>query len=278
MSNAPPTTAVGAVSTESTAVSPRATSRFEFAEMVALAMTIVIGAGAFAWSFAALSDLSRMAGITESLTWIGPVFVDGAIVQSIVALVSLKRRARFGITIPRVTRRFFWGELFASELISVAGNALHAAESTGRVLPATLAACVAGAAPLFGLAATHGLTALLETPQLETGEATAVDTAVDSVDTAVDSVDTAVDSSDTTVDSVDTEATVTVEGSTEARNVEIWQLHREGLSYSEIGKIVGLHRSMVGKIIGRFKADEEVVTVEPLALSEAPENVRPLVG
>lgn len=271
MSNAPPTTAVGAVSTESTAVSPRATSRFEFAEMVALAMTIVIGAGAFAWSFAALSDLSRMAGITESLTWIGPVFVDGAIVQSIVALVSLKRRARFGITIPKVTRRFFWGELFASELISVAGNALHAAESTGRVLPATLAACVAGAAPLFGLAATHGLTALLETPQLETGEATAVDTAVDSVDTAVDS-------SDTTVDSVDTEATVTVEGSTEARNVEIWQLHREGLSYSEIGKIVGLHRSMVGKIIGRFKADEEVVTVEPLALSEAPENVRPLVG
>ncbi|WP_040697946.1 DUF2637 domain-containing protein, partial [Nocardia vinacea] len=135
------------------------------AELTALAMTIVIGLGAFAWSFAALTELSQMAGITHRLAWAGPIFVDGAIVQSAVALVSLQRRARQNIPIPTATRVFFWGELFAAELISVIGNGLHAAESGQRILPATIAACVAGAAPLFGLAATHGLTALIEVPR-----------------------------------------------------------------------------------------------------------------
>ncbi|WP_369028662.1 DUF2637 domain-containing protein, partial [Nocardia farcinica] len=105
------------------------------AEIVALAMTVVIGVGAFAWSFAALTDLSKMAGIVDWLAWIGPVFVDGAIVQSIVALVSLQRRERLGVEIPKATRWFFWAELLFAELISVAGNALHAAESGQRVLP-----------------------------------------------------------------------------------------------------------------------------------------------
>ena len=139
--------------------------RFDLAELTALAMTIVIGLGAFAWSFAALTELSQMAGITPRLAWAGPIFVDGAIVQSAVALVSLQRRARQNVAIPTATRVFFWGELFAAELISVIGNGLHAAESGQRILPATIAACVAGAAPLFGLAATHGLTALIEVPR-----------------------------------------------------------------------------------------------------------------
>ncbi|MGW4071676.1 DUF2637 domain-containing protein [Nocardia grenadensis] len=251
--------------------SPKTAGRFDFAEIVALAMTIVIGAGAFAWSFAALSDLSKMAGITDSLTWIGPVFVDGAIVQSIVALVSLKRRERFGIEIPAATRWFFWGELFAAELISVAGNALHAAESTGRVLPATIAAAVAGAAPLFGLAATHGLTGLLEVPRPAPAEATAGDTA----STPGDSTPDTGDSRATTGYG---EATPTVEEATAARDAEIWQLHREGLSYRQIAVIVGLHHGTVGKIVARLKADDDATIIEPLALPEAPENVRPIAG
>ncbi|MGW1741322.1 DUF2637 domain-containing protein [Nocardia sp. NPDC001965] len=268
------TTTVAPVSPETpavAAVSPKATSRFDFAEIVALAMTVVIGAGAFAWSFAALSDLSRMAGITDSLTWIGPVFVDGAIIQSIVALVSLKRRERFGVKIPKATRWFFWGELFAAELISVAGNALHAAESTGRVLPATIAACVAGAAPMFGLAATHGLTGLLEVPRAASPEATPGDSSVVEGDTTPGSGD-----SEATPESA--EATPTVEEATAARDAEIWRLHREGLSYREIGPLVGVHSGSIGKILARLKAEHDATTIEPLALPEAPENVRYIAG
>lgn len=146
-------------------VNRASTPGMDAAELTALAMTIIIGVGAFAWSFAALTELSVMAGITPRLAWAGPIFVDGAIVQSAVALVSLQRRARQNVTIPFGTKVFFWGELFAAELISVVGNGLHAAESGQRILPAAIAACVAGAAPLFGLAATHGLTALIEVPR-----------------------------------------------------------------------------------------------------------------
>ncbi|NKY60911.1 DUF2637 domain-containing protein [Nocardia flavorosea] len=251
--------------------SPKATGRFDFAEIVALAMTVVIGAGAFVWSFAALSDLSKMAGITDSLAWIGPVFVDGAIVQSIVALVSLKRRERFGVDIPKATRWFFWGELLAAELISVAGNALHAAESTGRVLPATIAATVAGAAPLFGLAATHGLTGLLEVPRPETGPATAGDTEATAGDTSRDTGDT-----EATAGYI--EATQAAADATAGRDTEIWQLHCAGLSYRRIAVIVDLHHGTVGKIVARLKAEHDATTIEPLALPEAPENVRRIAG
>lgn len=268
------TTTVATASPKNTAaaaVSPKATGRFDFAEIVALAMTIVIGAGAFAWSFAALTDLAKMAGITDSLAWIGPVFVDGAIVQSIVALVSLKRRERFGVDIPKATRWFFWGELFAAELISVAGNALHAAESTGRVLPATIAAAVAGAAPLFGLAATHGLTGLLEVPRPVSPAATPGDSAVVGGDTTPDPGDSA-----TTPELP--EATPTVEEATAARDAEILRLHREGWSYRQIAPLVDLHPGTVGKIIARIRPEGDTTTIEPLALPEAPENVRSLAG
>src|SRR5690606_3259170 len=109
------TATVHPVDPPSSTVNPVSTGRFDLAELTALAMTIVIGAGAFAWSFAALTDLAVMAGITPRLAWAGPIFVDGAIVQSAVALVSLQRRARQGVVIPLATKAFFWGELFAAE-------------------------------------------------------------------------------------------------------------------------------------------------------------------
>lgn len=51
------------------------------AETISLAMTLIIAAGAFVWSFAALNELAVMAGQHRALAWIGPVFVDGAIIH-----------------------------------------------------------------------------------------------------------------------------------------------------------------------------------------------------
>lgn len=225
-------------------------SGMDIAELTALAMTLVIGAGAFAWSFAALTDLSVMAGITPRLAWAGPIFVDGAIVQSAVALVSLQRRARQGITIPTATKWFFYGELFAAELISVIGNGLHAAESGQRLLPATIAAAVAGAAPLFGLAATHGLTALIQVPRqpepAEEPESTPIYAEATRLDTDRQGLDN-------TRPQVDEHSTVTVEAvdidPLAERDAEILRRRAAGESLRAIAATVGLSHSRVGQII-----------------------------
>lgn len=253
-------------------VAPVSPSRIDLAEITALAMTLVIGAGAFAWSFAALSDLSVMAGITPKLAWIGPVFVDGAIVQSTVALVSLQRRQRADITVARSTTAFFWAQLMIAEVISIVGNGLHAAESGQRALPAIIAACVAGAAPLAGLAATHGLTALLEVPREPTRTPTVPAPVSESIEilpeTIADSTATLGDghatpgdaeatAGDTSTDEGDTEATPGDTDATADRDTLILAMAAEGRSTREIGPVVGLHHGTVAKIIARHRETDQ---------------------
>ncbi|MEV6430091.1 DUF2637 domain-containing protein [Nocardia sp. NPDC051463] len=231
--------------------------RMDAAELTALAMTIVIGAGAFAWSFAALTELAVMAGITPRLAWAGPIFVDGAIVQSAVALVSLQRRSRQRVEIPRATRWFFWGELFAAELISVVGNGLHAAESGQRILPATIAACVAGAAPLFGLAATHGLTALIEVPRNPAPTPEDELTAVHADSTRLDTEWTGLDTDGTGLDSGQTVDAATVDSDPLAeRDAEILRRSAAGESTRRIAAAVELSHSRVAQIIAASKVDD----------------------
>ncbi|WP_280469287.1 DUF2637 domain-containing protein [Nocardia farcinica] len=270
------TATVHPVDPPSSTVNPPSSGRFDLAELTALAMTIVIGAGAFAWSFAALTDLAVMAGITPRLAWAGPIFVDGAIVQSAVALVSLQRRARQGVVIPLATKAFFWGELFAAEAISVVGNGLHAAESGQRLLPAMIAAAVAGAAPLFGLAATHGLTALIEVPRApkpaEAPEPPLVDDdprPVYADSTRLDSDSTGLDSELTALDNAPAPATETVDGVDSdplaARDAEIRRRYAAGESTRKLGAAFGLSHSRVAQIVKTDDgtADEEA---EVLAL------------
>ncbi|MFH5231043.1 DUF2637 domain-containing protein [Antrihabitans spumae] len=70
------------------------------AENVSLAMTLVIAAGAFVWSFAVVNELAAMAGQHRALAWIGPVLVDGAIIQATVAVAV----ASSGVGCPRRIR------------------------------------------------------------------------------------------------------------------------------------------------------------------------------
>lgn len=236
------------------AVKRPSTGGIDWAEGTALAMTIVIALGAFAWSFAALSDLAVMAGIDKRLAWVGPIFIDGAIVQSAVALVSLQRRAAQEIPVPIATKVFFWAELFAAELISVVGNGFHAAESDQRTIPAVIAAAVAGAAPLAGLAATHGLTALIEVPR---SAPEPVDAIAVRVDTAVDPVDaewTEVDTARPALDSGSTEPVQGLDSGVEsdpnaARDAEIMRRRAAGESMRQIGGAVGLSHSRVAQIV-----------------------------
>lgn len=259
--------------------------RMDITEITALLMTLVIGGGAFAWSFAALSDLSVMAGITPKLAWVGPVFVDGAIVQSTVALVSLQRRRKAGIPIPVATMRFFWSQLALAELISIAGNGLHAAESDQRVLHAVIAACVAGAAPLAGLAATHGLTALLEVPR-SAPEPTAEDeTLTAKVDKASKHVtdisatvgvavasgsDNGATPRDTAVAQCDNGATPTVAGgdtdATESRDELILALLDAGKSAREIATEIGVHHSTAARHIKRLRPPADESAAQTLRL------------
>ena len=110
--------------------------------------TAVLGLGAFWLSFTALTDLARLAGIAPEQSWAWAAIIDGVIVTSTVAAVSLDGGGW------RVTW-FPWTLLAASAGVSVLANVLHAiVASEGRIAPA-LAGAIAAVPPLVLLAMTH---------------------------------------------------------------------------------------------------------------------------
>ncbi|WP_039828549.1 DUF2637 domain-containing protein [Nocardia testacea] len=238
------------------------------AEVVALLTLAAVSIAAFAWSAIALHGVAVMAGIDPMLAWGAPVIVDGPILQAAFALVTLNHREKAGVKIPKATRWFFWAELAAAELLSLLGNGVHAWTADGLKLPQIAAAAVAGAAPVAGLAVTHALTALMEVPRTPEPKATPTVAQATGGDTRGDTGATA----------AHIEATPAVADATADRDAEIWQLHREGLSYRQIAVIVELHHGTVGKIVARMKAERDSTTIEPLALPAAPENVRYIAG
>lgn len=138
-----------------------ASGQLRLATYSAIGTTVAIAAGAFVLSFAALRDLAVQAGQPQELAWIWPVIVDGAILQATISVVALAPRVG-----AQTAHRFFWAVLTVAASVSVAGNALHAAVSTGRTLAPLIAAGVATVAPVSLLAATHGLALLVGTPSV----------------------------------------------------------------------------------------------------------------
>lgn len=119
-----------------------------WAAAFAVTGTAVLGVGAFWLSFTALSDLARLAGIAPEQSWAWAAIVDGVIVTSTVAAVSLDGG---GLR----TTWFPWTLLAASAGVSVLANVLHAiVASEGRIAPA-LAGAIAAVPPLVLLAMTH---------------------------------------------------------------------------------------------------------------------------
>ncbi|MFC9514637.1 DUF2637 domain-containing protein [Nocardiaceae bacterium NPDC056970] len=107
---------------------------------VAQVGTVVIGAGAFWLSFAALTDLARKSGVPGYQAWVWPVIVDGLILVASVAVVALKGSG---------AANYAWALFTAGAVVSVAANAAHAWPH------GFIASCVAAAPPLTLLAVTE---------------------------------------------------------------------------------------------------------------------------
>lgn len=232
---------------------PASASMWNVAEVVALLSLAAVSVAAFGWSAIALHEVAMMSGLPSWLAWGAPVIVDGPIIQAAWSLVALNRREKLGVVIPASTRRFFWAELTAAELVSFVINGVHAWYTDGLQLPQLAAAAFAGLAPVAALTVTHALTVLLEVPRTPEPQSTAGD----SVAAPGDMVATPAES----------EATSAVDGSTAGdtdptseRDAQILRLHEQGLSLRDIGAEVGLHHSRVAKIVKRAQELDPAAT------------------
>jgi hypothetical protein len=237
------------VSPPAVAVSPIG---WNVAEVVALLSLAAVSIAAFGWSAIALHGVAMMSGIPSWLAWGAPVIVDGPIIQAAWSLVALNKREKLGVVIPPGTRRFFWGELAAAELVSFVVNGVHAWTTEGLGLPQLAAAAFAGLAPVAALTVTHALTILLEVPRTPEAEATGVAQAATVRDTVRHQRDTSATAAAVEATVIEPEEFDPIA----ERDIEVWRLHKDGLSYREIAPIVGLHHGSVGRIVARLKAEQ----------------------
>lgn len=114
----------------------------------ALVGTLLLAAGAFALSFAALADLAEMAGVPRHLAWIWPLVVDGMVVVATMAIVALAGHGTRALIYP-------WALLGGGAAVSIAANAVHAILAANGAVPAAVSALVAAVPPVALLAVTH---------------------------------------------------------------------------------------------------------------------------
>lgn len=109
----------------------------------------------FTLSFASLRDLAVASGILPELAFLWPLVVDGFIVVATAAAFRLKDKG------PRVTW-YPWAALIAFAAVSVAGNALHAADSSTRTVAVWVATVVSAVPAVALLVASHLLAVMAE--------------------------------------------------------------------------------------------------------------------
>lgn len=108
----------------------------------------------FVLSFRSLQDLAVRSGIDAELAWLWPLVVDGFIVVATAAAFGLKRRGK------RVTW-YPWAALILFALLSIAGNAAHAASAVLTV-PLWVATVVSAVPAVALLVASHLLVVLVD--------------------------------------------------------------------------------------------------------------------
>ncbi len=109
----------------------------------------------FTLSFASLRELAIGSGVLPSLAFLWPLSVDGFIVMATVAAIRLKGQG------PRVVW-YPWAALVLFAAISIAGNAIHAAESATRSLSVGIATTVSAVPAIALLIASHLLVVMAE--------------------------------------------------------------------------------------------------------------------
>lgn len=111
--------------------------------------------GGFTLSFASLRDLAVASGLLPELAFLWPLIVDGFIVVATAAAFRLKPKG------PRVTW-YPWAALLGFAAVSVAGNALHAAQSPDRSVSVWVATVVSAVPAMALLVASHLLVVMAE--------------------------------------------------------------------------------------------------------------------
>ncbi|MFF0611730.1 DUF2637 domain-containing protein [Nocardia tengchongensis] len=144
-----------------------------------VAAILSVGLAAFRLSFVTLRELAVMAGIGPADAWLFPVVIDvTTATAAVLALVSSDRHVRLWFT---------W-VLSVGTVVSIAGNAVHAA-THGERLPTWACVLVASVAPIALLVDVHGVILLLRSataPELATDSAPAEFVAAPAVPTRVE--------------------------------------------------------------------------------------------
>lgn len=125
------------------APAPRPPGRWPAA--VAIAGNVAIAAGAFYLSFASLTHLATLAGLSPERAWVWPLLVDGMIVVATVAVTTLRGRRS----------AYAWTLLAGGAAVSILANIVHAALTAPAGVPVSVAMLVAATPPLVLVASTH---------------------------------------------------------------------------------------------------------------------------
>lgn len=134
-------------------------------QLLTTAGVVGLALGGFTLSFASLRDLAVASGLLPQLAFLWPLIVDGFIVVATAAAFRLKPKG------PRVTW-YPWAALLGFAAVSVAGNALHAAENPDRTVSVWVATVVSAVPAVALLVASHLLLVMAEHQHSPTAQLT----------------------------------------------------------------------------------------------------------
>lgn len=244
--------------------------------------TVLLAAAAFILSFTALRDLAERSGIESGLSWLWPLIVDGII---IVATISV-----FALAGTRVVW-YPWLLLILGSGVSVAANAIHAIVAAAPDVPDVLAAAVASVPPVVLVASTH-LTAILirhsrtvltRTPEVPVADDAHEPNAPRTDPARAESDDLGVagpvksDAPAPAPTLSQAPAPAPAAEEEDARLLLVHRLRAEKLNNAQIARVLGVHRSTVGRMVTPKPTDPDPVDDHPTQPDTDPAEDDPTV-